>query len=51
MASILIEDPSMEWVIAAGARPAGPRPAARADHALKIAGLTMLLIDCGSSSR
>jgi hypothetical protein len=50
MALILVEDPGLEWVIAAGARPAGVPPA-RTDNAPTSNGLTTPLTDRGSSPR
>jgi hypothetical protein len=51
MASILVEDRGLEWVIAAGARPAGGLPRARTDNPPASNGLTTPLIDRGSSPR
>jgi hypothetical protein len=51
MASILVEDPGLEWVIAAGAHPGGGLPPARTDHEPNRTGLTTPPIDRGSSAR
>jgi hypothetical protein len=51
MASILAEDPGLEWVIAAGARPRSGLQPARPDNAPNSNGFTTPLIDRGSSPR